>query len=364
MSNQIVLFLLLASSSSNQSAAAIACGKEKPASQEEDDERKGKWWMGLGWFLEGEAQPSPAQPKPSSSSSNTTYQPTGLRSCAPVAVSLSSRLLPSPFWLAATAAAAGEKRERMADALDMPLDDLISKNKNKNKQHNQRPRGAGGPAPTAPRRRFNTRAAAAPYHHHRTTSSFQAHARPMAYGYGAQPPMSALDTPTKLYISNLDYAVSNDDIKELFSDVGDIKRFSINYDRSGRSKGTAEVVFSRRSDALAAVKRYNNVQLDGKPMKIEIIGTNIEAPPVATLAFNPPAANFNLPFKSGPGRGGAGGWPRGRGGFGGRGRGRGHGGRGQGRGGQGRGGRGDQQVSAKDLDADLDKYHAEAMQIS
>jgi len=66
-----------------------------------------------------------------------------------------------------------------------------------------------------------------------------------------------------------------------------------------RWQGTAEVVFSRRSDALAAVKRYNNVQLDGKPMKIEIIGTNIEAPPppTAIFSFNPPAGNFNLPFK-------------------------------------------------------------------
>lgn len=35
------------------------------------------------------------------------------------------------------------------------------------------------------------------------------------------------------------------------------------------------MVFARRADALAAVKRYNNVLLDGKPMKIEIIGTNI-----------------------------------------------------------------------------------------
>ncbi|KAG0519594.1 hypothetical protein BDA96_08G000300 [Sorghum bicolor] len=51
--------------------------------------------------------------------------------------------------------------------------------------------------------------------------------------------------------------VSNNDIKELFSDVGHIKRYSINCDRSRRSKGTAEVIFSRRSDALAAVKRYN-----------------------------------------------------------------------------------------------------------
>uniref|UniRef100_A0A0D9XVZ5 RRM domain-containing protein n=1 Tax=Leersia perrieri TaxID=77586 RepID=A0A0D9XVZ5_9ORYZ len=116
---------------------------------------------------------------------------------------------------------------------------------------------------------------------------------PVAYGYGAN-----VDTPTKLYISNLDYAVSNEDIKELFSELGDIKRYSINYDKSGRSKGTAEVVFSTRSNALAAVKKYNNVHLDGKPMKIELIGTNIETPlplpPPAIFGFAAPAAYFRV----------------------------------------------------------------------
>lgn len=54
---------------------------------------------------------------------------------------------------------------------------------------------------------------------------------------------------------------------------------------------------------------------------------------------------------------GRGGFGRPRGGRGGRGSGR---GRGQGSG-QGRG-RGGEKVSAEDLDADLEKYHAEAMQ--
>lgn len=63
------------------------------------------------------------------------------------------------------------------------------------------------------------------------------------------------------------------------------------------SQGTAEVVFSRRTDALAAVKRYNNVQLDGKPMKIEIVGTNIATPAA------PPANNVSFGNSNGVPRG-------------------------------------------------------------
>ena len=48
-------------------------------------------------------------------------------------------------------------------------------------------------------------------------------------------------------------------------------------------QGSAEVVYARRSDAFAALKRYNNVLLDGKPMKIEIVGANAELPITARV---------------------------------------------------------------------------------
>lgn len=48
---------------------------------------------------------------------------------------------------------------------------------------------------------------------------------------------------------------------------------------------------------MAAVKRYNNVQLDGKPMKIEIVGTNIATPAA------PPATNGNFGNPTGLPRG-------------------------------------------------------------
>ncbi|XP_059315226.1 THO complex subunit 4B [Lycium ferocissimum] len=244
-------------------------------------------------------------------------------------------------------------------ALDMSLDDLIKKNKTNSTANKPRGRGRGAASTSGPTRRFLNRSAnrSAPYStskapvaawNHDMFAADQAIAFGQAGGRG-----SSIETGTKLYISNLDYGVSNEDIKELFTEAGGLKRYAIHYDRSGRSKGTAEVVFSRRQDAIAAVKRYNNVQLDGKPMKIEIVGTNIAAPtaPFPNVAFG--FGDANGVSRSGQARGG--GFGRSRGG-----RGRGRGFRGGNRG-RGRGGRGEK-VSAEDLDADLMKYHTEAME--
>ncbi|KAL6275905.1 THO complex subunit 4A isoform X2 [Prunus avium] len=251
----------------------------------------------------------------------------------------------------------------MQDPLNMSLDDLIKTSK-KSGSGNARGRGrASGPGPA---RRLPNRAAnrTTPYAAAKAPETAWQHDLYADQGAAAFPPQagraSAIETGTKLYISNLDYGVSNEDIKELFSEVGDLKRYGVHYDRSGRSKGTAEVVFSRRPDAVAAVKRYNNVQLDGKPMKIEIVGTNISTPggpPTLPPAANGNFGNSNGVPRGGQSRGGAFGRIRGGGGRGPR-----RGGRGRGSGNGGGRGRGGEKVSAEDLDAELEKYHAEAMQ--
>ncbi|XP_040566821.1 uncharacterized protein [Lepeophtheirus salmonis] len=71
----------------------------------------------------------------------------------------------------------------------------------------------------------------------------------------------------KVIVSNLHNAVTQEDIVELFGDVGPLKRVKVS------SPGAAEVVFVNKEDAMKAVETYHNRQLDGKAMKCQLIGS-------------------------------------------------------------------------------------------
>lgn len=178
----------------------------------------------------------------------------------------------------------------MSTSLDMSLDDLIKSGSNRNSGRGQaRGRGrARGQAGTSRGRsigmlqrgplRVNTR----PSSYVIAKSFSRAKDLISRHDLFSESMVSAgllgIESGIKLYISNLDYGVSNEDIKDLFSEIGSLKRCAVHYDRNGRPSGSAEVHFVRKSDAMAAMARYNNVQLDGKTMKIEIVGTNLGLP--------------------------------------------------------------------------------------
>eukprot|EP01023_Acetabularia_acetabulum_P030090 TRINITY_DN2833_c0_g1_i2.p2 TRINITY_DN2833_c0_g1~~TRINITY_DN2833_c0_g1_i2.p2 ORF type:complete len:271 (-),score=35.12 TRINITY_DN2833_c0_g1_i2:196-1008(-) len=84
-------------------------------------------------------------------------------------------------------------------------------------------------------------------------------------------PQASNSSSGLIVINNLNFNVSNEDIQELFSRIGSLRKFGIKFDRSGRSEGIAEVEFVNFADAEQAMQQYDGVMLDGQRMSIEIV---------------------------------------------------------------------------------------------
>jgi len=69
----------------------------------------------------------------------------------------------------------------------------------------------------------------------------------------------------RIVVSNLQPSVTEDDIKELFEDIGQLLSAKL------VRPGVAEVIYKNLKDAQKAVDTYHNRQLDGQPMKCLLV---------------------------------------------------------------------------------------------
>ncbi|MCA9276048.1 MAG: RNA-binding protein [Phycisphaerales bacterium] len=124
-----------------------------------------------------------------------------------------------------------------------------------------------------------------------------------------------------LYVGNLPYTMTDQELNDLFSEVGEVQSARVMNDReTGRSRGFGFVEMKNEDDGREAIEKLNGADFGGR-----------------ALVVNEARPRENRPRTGGGFGGGGGGGGGGRGGFGGGGR---SGGGGGGRGGYGGGGGG------------------------
>jgi len=75
--------------------------------------------------------------------------------------------------------------------------------------------------------------------------------------------------PSKLYVGNLAYSVSNGDLEGLFSQAGQVQSVAVIMDKfSGQSKGFGFVEMATAEEASKAIQQFNDTELKGRNIKV------------------------------------------------------------------------------------------------
>ncbi|MFC1727054.1 RNA recognition motif domain-containing protein [Patescibacteria group bacterium] len=75
----------------------------------------------------------------------------------------------------------------------------------------------------------------------------------------------------KLYVGNLDYGVTGDQLGELFAKAGKVTSSVVISDKySGRSKGFGFVEMSSEEEAKKAIEMFSEQELEGRKMIVNV----------------------------------------------------------------------------------------------
>jgi cold-inducible RNA-binding protein len=73
----------------------------------------------------------------------------------------------------------------------------------------------------------------------------------------------------KLYVGNLAFQTTTQDLQQLFGQAGSVESAQIIEDRdTGRSKGFAFVEMSTEAEAAAAIEQFNGKEVGGRALKV------------------------------------------------------------------------------------------------
>ncbi len=83
----------------------------------------------------------------------------------------------------------------------------------------------------------------------------------------------------KLYVGNLSYDTTEDELRSLFSQAGTVNEVALIKDRdSGRSKGFAFVTMNSQEEADKAITQFNGQSLGDRPLTVNMARPREERP--------------------------------------------------------------------------------------
>ena len=104
---------------------------------------------------------------------------------------------------------------------------------------------------------------------------------------------------TKLYVGNLAFQTTSQQLQELFGQAGTVQSASVVEDRdTGRSRGFAFVEMSTQDEATSAIEQFNGKEVGGRALKVN------EAKPRENRGGSGRGFNDRGGSRNGGGRGG------------------------------------------------------------
>jgi RNA recognition motif-containing protein len=74
---------------------------------------------------------------------------------------------------------------------------------------------------------------------------------------------------TRLYVGNLNFRVTGEDLQQLFSQAGEVENASVVTDReTGRSRGFGFVEMATQEGAAAAIEQFNGRDFQGRALTV------------------------------------------------------------------------------------------------
>ncbi|KAK3227033.1 hypothetical protein Dsin_006895 [Dipteronia sinensis] len=89
-----------------------------------------------------------------------------------------------------------------------------------------------------------------------------------------------IDSPHKIYAGNLGWGLSSQGLRDVFADQPGLLSAKVIYERdSGRSRGFGFVSFETAEDAESALNALNGVEVEGRPLRLNIAAERASSPP-------------------------------------------------------------------------------------